>query len=288
MQKLVIGCGYLGGRVARLWRAAGDGVAALTRSAENARSFAAEGIEPIVGDIARPETLASLPDADAVLYAVPPDRAADAAPRDLPLKGLANVLDRLAGRAARLVFVSSVSVYGQHAGEWVAEDSPTEPVRENGRLCLAAERLVRERFADRDGGGAIVLRLAGIYGPGRLLRRVEEIRSAAPIAGDAEGWLNLVHVDDAAAAVVAAEARAPAGSTWLVCDDRPVRRREYYAQLAALLGAPPPEFAGEPSSRTGGLNKRCSNRRLRAELGVALRYPTIAEGLAHAIADDQR
>ncbi|MEX0716231.1 MAG: NAD-dependent epimerase/dehydratase family protein [Planctomycetaceae bacterium] len=284
MRKLILGCGYLGRRVARTWRADGDEVAALTRSSENARALEGEGIVPIVGDVTRSETLAALPEADVVLYAVAPDRAAGADPDAVTLGGLENVVERLAGRVGRLVFVSSVSVYGQQAGEWVDEASPTVPKLENGKRALAAERIVRERFVDRAGGVAIMLRLAGIYGPGRLLRRIEEVRAGAPIAGDPDGWLNLIHVDDAATAVLAAASRAARGSTWLVCDDRPVLRREYHAQLAALLDASPPTFtSGEGASRTRGLNKRCSNRRLRQELGVTLRHPTIAEGLPHAI-----
>lgn len=301
MLKLVLGCGYLGQRVARRWCAAGHRVVALTRSADRAEELAAEGIEPVIGDVRDPQTLAAIPDADSVLIAIPPRgitepqplsagapiSAEDADAGELsPLAGFAQVIDRVAQRVGRLVFISSVSVYGQNEGEWVDEDSPTRPLRDRGRLSLATETLVRERFRGREGGGAIVLRLAGIYGPGRLLRRVDELRAATPITGDPEGWLNLIHVDDAAAAVLAAESGARPGSMWIVADDRPVRRREYYELLASLLRSPRPVFRSSPgAARTCGLNKRCSNRRLREELKVTLRFPTIADGLPHALTD---
>ncbi|MGH7128344.1 MAG: SDR family oxidoreductase, partial [Planctomycetaceae bacterium] len=130
---------------------------------------------------------------------------------------------------------------------------------------------------------ACVLRLAGIYGPNRLLRRMESLQAGEPIAGDPRAWLNLVHVEDAVRAVLACEEHDRAGPLYLVCDDRPVPRQEYFTRLAELVGAPPPVFSGGPGTRTAGLNKRCRNRRLREELRVELAYPTIETGLPHAV-----
>ena len=281
VDKLIIGCGYLGRRVAAEWLRQGSAVAALTRSPERAAELRDAGIVPLLGDVTRSNSLDALPAAGTILYAVGFDRTAGHARRAVSVDGLANVLHTLGPRAERWIHVSSTSVYGQSAGEVVDEASPTEPAQENGQVCLEAEQLVRRLVPQ-----SIILRLAGIYGPGRLLRRLHELSSETPIPGNPAAWLNLIHVDDATAAVVAANSRGPDGSTWLVCDERPIPRRDYYELLARLATAPPPVFATECGAcveHAVDLNKRCSSRRIRSELGLVLRYPTIADGLPQAL-----
>jgi nucleoside-diphosphate-sugar epimerase len=277
---LILGCGYLGRRVASAWLRQGRSVAALTRSPETAERFRSDGLEPLVGDITDLASLPALPRAHTVLYAVGFDRTAGRSREEVYVSGLEHALSALGSGCERFLYVSSTSVYGQSSGEWIDETSPTEPVEPNGQICLRAEQVVRGRVPE-----AIILRLAGLYGPGRLLRRIAELQSSEPIAGAPDAWLNLIHVDDAVAAVLAAES-APPGSTYLVADDRPVRRGEYYARLAQLCAAPPPTFAdaGSPAGAHGrNLNKRCSNRKLRRELEVRLQYPSIEEGLPQVI-----
>jgi nucleoside-diphosphate-sugar epimerase len=295
--KLIIGCGYLGRRVARRWIAQKETVFALTRSADRAREFRQSGIEPVTGDVTDPAALSVLPEADTILYAVGLDRGSGRPQRDVYFGGLANVLDRVAGKARRFLFIASTSVYGQDSGEWVDETSECRPESENGKVCLEAEQLLRSRIPD-----AIVLRLAGIYGPGRLVARIAAIRAGLTLEGNAAAWLNLIHVDDAVAAILACERHGTPGATYLVCDDEPIRRAEYYNFLASLIGAPAPKtplpaFAkggqggfGEATSAApsaelpaGNLNKRCCNRRLHEELKVILRYPTIRVGLPMAL-----
>jgi nucleoside-diphosphate-sugar epimerase len=281
VKKLIIGCGYLGERVAAEWLRDGQTVAALTRSESRAVELRARGVEPVIGDVTDAASLEALPAAETVLYAVGFDRIAGHSRRAVSVDGLRNVLDALGTSAARWIHISSTSVYGQSAGELVDERSPTEPSQENGQVCLEAEQLVRSRVP-----GAIILRLAGIYGPGRLLRRVSELKAGAAIAGNPEAWLNLIHVDDAVAAVIAAEERGRDGATYLVCDECPIRRREYYELLARLAAAPAPAFAAEVDALNDAqpdLNKRCSSRRIREEFGLNLRYATIAAGLPQAL-----
>jgi nucleoside-diphosphate-sugar epimerase len=291
MQKLIIGCGYLGRRVARRWIDDGHRVAALTRSAAHAAAFRAEGIEPVLGDVTRPESLqalAAIPALTTVLYSVGHDRNSGDSRRDVLVGGLKNVLAALPQHGICFVHISSTSVYGQTGGEWVDETSVCQPSRENGRVCLEAEQTVREFFQTRAAAlvcdRVYILRLAGIYGPGRLLRRIEQVRSGEPLEGNPEAYLNLIHVDDAVSAVRACELRQDTGDTYLISDDQPVRRREYYGALAELLGAPQPTFAANIDATQ--LNKRCSNARLRRELRIKLLYPTIREGLPHGILGD--
>jgi nucleoside-diphosphate-sugar epimerase len=265
---LILGCGYLGRVVARRWLAAGHSVAALTRSRSD--QLRALGIEPVLGDVTDPKL--QLPAADVVLHAVGLDRSAGKSMRDVYVGGLANVLNSLPP-VKRFVYVSSTSVYAQADGGWVDESSPTEPVAENGRVVLEAERLLRDRHPE-----AIILRFAGIYGPGRGVRKAA-VEKGEPIAADPDGWLNLIHVEDGATVVIAAAERAPAGATYNVADDNPVRRREFYTEMAGLIGAPSPRFA----RATDRSNRRLSNRKMRTEFGGDLRFPDFRAGLRDAL-----
>jgi len=294
-RKLIIGCGYLGRRVARRWIDQGHTVFALTRSTERAAEFQASGIAPIVGDVTDPSSLAVIPDVETVLYAVGLDRASGKSMHEVYFGGLENVLNRVAGKVDRFLYISSTSVYGQNDGEWVDESSECRPDSENGQVCLEAEQLLQSRIT-----AANILRLAGIYGPGRLVARVAALRAGLVLEGNPDALLNLIHVDDAVAAILACERIANPGATYIVCDDQPTRRLEYYSLLASLIGAPKPRSSVLPPLARGGqggsgevassalnsgsnLNKRCSNRRLHDELHVTLRYPTVRIGLPMAM-----
>jgi nucleoside-diphosphate-sugar epimerase len=272
---LILGCGYLGRRVAERWLAQGRRVAALTR--RNADSLAALGIEPLIGDVLEPATLRQLPQAEAVLYAIGLDRSTNQTMREVYVDGLANVLRQLP-QLDRFVSISSTGVYGQVDGEWVDETSPAEPIDESGRIVREAERLLWSTRPE-----AVVLRLGGIYGPDRLLRRQTQLRSDEPMSGDPARWLNLVHVDDAAEAVLAAERRGVAGAVYNIVDDEPVTRQEYYSLLAKLVGAPAPRFRAESEGR--GTNRRVSNAKARSELEWRPRYASYREGLPAALGD---
>ena len=335
MNKLIVGCGYLGLRVARRWLAAGHAVTAVTRDPQRAESLRREGIQAIVADVTRPETLAALfgekkgtgtVSADAVrqfvpssaetvpvplfstvLYAVGYDRQSGQSRWDVYVDGLRNVLDALPAPPERFIFISSTGVYGEDAGGWVDEDSPCNPTRESGRALLAAEQVLQSHPIGRR---AIILRLAGIYGPGRLRYadlRVEKTGTAAVsersgkretmAASEKEpvpaSYLNLIHADDAASIVLAAEARAAPPRTYVVSDGHPVERREFLACLARVCGERradlqpvQPQGRLEKSSYevggrrvSSGQGKRVNNARMMRELGVELCYPTYREGV---------
>jgi nucleoside-diphosphate-sugar epimerase len=278
--KLILGCGYLGKRLAALWLAEGHRVFALTRSDPRAAELRRLGVEPVRGDVLDPSSLRALPAVATAAYCVGFDRAAGRTMREVYVDGLAHVLAALPP-AGRFVYVSSTGVYGQCHGEEVDEEAATEPVEESGGVVLEAERLLRGRCPE-----AVVLRFAGIYGPDRLLR-AQAVRAGEPTVGDPDRWLNLIHVADGAAAVVAAEARGRPGAVYNVADDRPVRRRDFYTLLAHLLGAPEPRFVPPtPAAPLPGherTNRRIVNRRLRGELGVSLRYPSYEDGLPASV-----
>ncbi len=272
---LIVGCGYLGRRLAERWRAQGRRVLATTRNPARADEFRAADIEPIVCDVTEPAGLAALPAVETVAHCVGLDRSSGRSMREVYVDGLRNLLDRLPA-PHRLLYVSSTSVYGQGGGEEVDESAPTEPVEESGRTVLEAEGVLRTACPR-----AVVLRFAGIYGPGRLLRE-RAVRAGEPLVANEERWLNLIHVDDGASAVLAAEQRGLPGAVYNVSDGRPVRRRDFYARLAQLLGAPPPRFVtpepgAEPPHELA--DRRVVSRRLREELGVVLQFAGYEEGL---------
>ena len=282
MDKLIVGCGYLGRRVAARWLAQGHRVLATTRSRERAEDLSRLGVEPVVCDVLDGASLAALPAVPVVLYCVGLDRSSGRSMREVYVEGLGNFL--AARPRGRLLYVSSTSVYGQTEGEEVDEEAATEPAEPSGQVVLEAERLLRQRSPE-----AVLLRFAGIYGPGRLLRR-RAIEAGERIAADPERWLNLIQVEDGAAAVLAAEARAAPGRVCNVCDDRPVRRRDFYALLAQLLGAPAPRLVppapGEPLPPHERANRRIRNQRLREELAAELRYASYEAGLPASLGPD--
>jgi nucleoside-diphosphate-sugar epimerase len=302
--RLIVGCGYLGLRVARRWLAAGQKVAGVVHSDASATALAAASVRPIVADVTRPETLRDLPAADALLYCVGYGADSNSSRWAVYVDGLRAVLDAVPPEVRRVIFVSSTGVYAEQDGGWVDEDSPCAPSRESGRALLAAEQVLA---AHRLGERGIVLRLAGIYGPGRLPGTVPSFaertghviagRESAkmglspltrgePLAIPAGQSINLIHVDDAASAVLAAEARARPPRTYIVADGHPVDRREYFTELARQLGLQPPCFRdprpGEAATRRGG-DKRACSRRMLEELQVKLEYPTYREGIKAAV-----
>ncbi|QDT96379.1 SDR family oxidoreductase [Gimesia aquarii] len=300
MTKLIIGCGYVGLPVAQKWLEQGHTVYALTRSEKRASEFKNLGLKPIEGDITQPESLKSLPSTDTVLYAVGFDRSANQTRHDIYVTGLNHVLSEIKNRTRKIIYLSSTSVYGQTMGEWVDETSPCEPERENGKICLEAERLFEKqrlisKREDHNSASAVILRLAGIYGPGRLLARMEQIKAGEPLLGRPDAYLNLIHVTDIVNTILRCDADIPLESHYLVSDNYPMTRQEYYETLAQMIDAPLPQFAVKESDqpelkskrnhsteRAAGLNKRCSNKRLREGLGIELVYPTIREGLPDA------
>ncbi len=278
--RLIMGCGYLGSRVARRWVTGGDTVYVLTRSVDRAQRLAALGLCPLVGDVTSPVTFPTLPKVDTVLWAVGHDRQSGRSIHEVYVQGLKNVLARLAGGTRRVVYISSTGVYGQQDGTWVDEASRCCPGREGGKACLAAEQYLRaSTWSDR----AVILRLAGIYGSGRL-PRMQQLALGEPLRSDPKAVINLIHIDDAVEAVVrVTHLPLPLPRTFLIADSHPVTRRTFYQELARHAHLPPPVFVPESQaadqSNRAGSHKRVSNERMISELGIELRYPSYREGL---------
>ena len=238
------------------------------------------GFEPTLLDVARPETSSVWTSRhDAVVYCVAPGRAGD--PVTAFRNGPAKCLERLceSGRQPprSFVFISSTGVYHQRDGSWVDEGSPAEPAEERHRHLLAGEEAVLAASREMGIQAASVLRLGGLYGPGRSpvewLRR-PEMRERV-LRGGAEAFMNWVRVEDAARAAALALERTEGGGVYLIVDGTPVRRGEFYRFAAEIAGLPAPELPSDPSD----LGKRCSGRKAAADLSFEPRSPSYREGL---------
>src|SRR5262245_14862435 len=211
MARLIFGCGYLGLHVARSWLAAGQRVFAVTRTAERAAQLATSGIEPLVADITADAQLQLPQEVRTVLFAVGHDRGSQQSIHQVYVGGLAKALGGLPEAVRKVIYISTTGVYGQVTGDDVDEDSPCHPTREGGKASLAAEQLLQaSRFSSR----AIILRLAGIYGPGRIPRS-GDLLAGRPIDAPSQGWLNLIHVEDVARIVLLADERAAPPRTYV-------------------------------------------------------------------------
>jgi nucleoside-diphosphate-sugar epimerase len=237
-------------------------------------------------DVTRPfQFPVDLPRIDTVLFAIGFDRSSNQSVEDVYVGGLRNVLQALPATIQRFIYVSSTGVYGQSRGEMVDEDSPCEPTRPAGHACLAAERWLADHvvFASR----RIVLRLAGIYGPGRL-PKLASLRAGAVLDAPATSFLNLIHVEDAVEVVLAADLQAPLPGLYIVSDGQPVLRGEFYGELARLLAAPTPRFIDQPlplsPNPRAPADKRLDNGRMLAQLHIRLKFPSYREGLAAIVA----
>jgi len=209
-------------------------------------------------DITEPDTLEKIPDCDTLLLAVGFDRSADNSRREVYVEGMKHLLARGPEVAHRWIYISSTGVYGHAGGEWVDESTSCEPTSEGGQCCLQAEhQLLESRYADR----AVILRLAGIYGPARVpfLKKIEQHE---PIPVAPEGFLNLIHVDDAVRAVLAVdEAGGDCPIRMNVSDGHPVMRRDYYQRLADLTGGM--AVFSEPPAGSTRADRAKSSKRIR-------------------------
>lgn len=273
---LIIGCGDLGTEAGLRFAAAGHRVVGWRRSP----GLLPEPIEGVEVDLA--QELPTIPtETDIVILTA----AADGRTREAyelaysgAVERLADALDRDGVAPKRILFVSSTTVYSDDDGSVVDESTPAVPGSETGRVVRAAEQLLHARLP-----GSVVLRLAGIYGPGRT-RLIDQVRSGSAELPANPRMTNRIHRDDAAATIVHLMTMSAAPEPIYVgVDNEPVDLREVLEFLASRLGQELSE--GVPSERSRGGNKRCSNALLRAS-GFEFTYPTYREGYDAILAGD--
>ncbi|HEX5841654.1 MAG TPA: NAD-dependent epimerase/dehydratase family protein [Pseudomonas sp.] len=278
---LLAGCGDLGTRLGLRLAADGWTVHGLRRSVGHLPA----AILPVAGDLQADACPPAWPTAalDYLVYCVAATEHNEAGYRAAYVEGLRRVLGWLAQQGQqpkRLLFVSSSSVYGQQGGEWVDEASPAEAASYSGRIMREAEQL-----ALHSGIPASVVRLTGIYGPGRQ-GLLNQVRQGYRIASEPPLYGNRIHIDDAAgllAVLLQADACGVAlDDCYLGVDDTPAPLHEVVGWLREQLGVS--HWAAQESVRRAG-SKRCSNARARA-LGWQPQYPSYREGYAAVLAGD--
>ncbi len=281
MRLLVFGLGYSALAYVRTAIALAERVVGTVRDPEDTAALAQrEGIEVIAfdGRGASAEIVAALNGTTHLLVSVPPGEAGDPVINDhaADIAATASILS--------IVYLSTIGVYGDHGGGWVDEATPPRPVNARSVARLAAENAWRN-LADGAGKPLAILRLSGIYGPGRNALVDFKAGKARRIVKPGQ-MFNRIHVDDIAAAIAAAFDRRADG-IFNVTDDEPAPPQDVVAYAAELLGVPPPpaipfEDADlSPMARSFyGENKRARNARIKETLGVTLRFPSYRQGLA--------
>ena len=276
MRVLVAGCGYVGSALALRLAGEGHAVTALRRSPVSL----GEGIAAVQADLVGGAGLDTLPgDFDTIFYTVGADGFSEAAYRNAYVVGLQNLLRAIKGAPQRLIYTSSTAVYAQDNGETVDETSETAPTKFSGQILLEGEAVA---LSARIPG--IVVRLGGIYGPGRA-RLLDSVRAGTAYAlSDRVQYLNLIHRDDCVGALrhlMLLDAPAP---RYNAVDNTPMERAALIAALAEQLGLPVPPArpaSGAADPQRGG-NRKVSNGLLRAS-GYEFSWPSAVQGYCAAI-----
>ena len=287
MRVLILGCGYVGRPLGVALARAGHEVFGVRRGVEGADELRAQGVTPVIADITRRTDLEKIPGSfDWVINTVSSTKGGVDEYRAVYLEATRQLIAWLSARPPqKYLYTSSTSVYAQTDGAWVTEESVTEPKGETSRVLVETEQLLLQA-ARVNNFPAIILRVAGIYGPGRGHLFQQYLRDEARLAGDGSRLINMIHRDDVVRAAIAALERGQPCKIYNVADDEPVTQREFFLWLSQQLGKPmpPPATEEENLRRKRGLtNKRVSNRRLREELRCELNFPTFRQGYAAEI-----
>jgi nucleoside-diphosphate-sugar epimerase len=284
----IVGCGDIGSRVAQACMQRGAAVTGWVRSDDSVIRLRERRIPALKVDLDLPvPSLPSLQGEDLYYFAPPPAQGREDS-------RVAHLLSQIAeaGQPRKVVYLSTTGVYGDCGGEWVDESRPPAPAADRAYRRLDAEN--RWRAWSRESGGALViLRVAGIYGPGKLPE--SRLRSGRPMVAEADAPItNHIHTLDLVEICLAAMSRGAPGELFNVCDGHPGSMTGYFNTVADFLGLPrPPTISLAEAQRqlTPGMlsylgeSRRLSNRKLVEELGVELRYPTLAEGLPASLGD---
>ena len=278
---IIVGCGYVGSRLARAAATAGRPVRALARSTGRLAPLAELGVQIKYLDVQIPKqipvALSGLAGAT-VVYSIPP---VGALPPGLAIR--AALQAAYGAGAVCFIYFSSSGLYGANPDDdvWIDEDTPV--VHDDpGMKNVISDELELQNCSFADRMKLVTLRLAPVYGPGRGVRTRLE-KGDYKILDDGQHAISRIHVDDVVAIVSAAEARAETKSCYLVADDEPTTQGEYARWLSERmkLPMPPSRSMFEPGARqVAHRNRRIRNAKLKRELGIELRYPSFREGEA--------
>lgn len=271
MRLFILGLGYSARHFVRRFGGTFSHVAGTVRDPAGRDDLSGIELHAFSGSPTR-ETIGHVRNADVLLVSIPPGSAGDPA--------IAAFGDVLAAGRRKVVYLSTIGVYGDHGGTWVDESTPPKAALDRARMRLTAE----QAWTGATHGDAAILRLAGIYGPGRNALATLRAGTARRIIKPGQIF-NRIHVDDIASAIMAA-IRHKSGGTWNVCDDEPAPPQDVISYAAGLMGIAPPEEEAFETAEMSAMARsfysssaRVSNAKLKNELGVTLDYPTYRHGL---------
>ena len=282
MRVLIVGCGYVGLPLGAELVRQGHEVFGLRRHPNDDAELKASGVQPLTADITRPDELARIPGPfDWVVNTVSSNKGSAEEYQQVYVNGTRSLIEWLSLNPPRkFVYTGSTSVYGQTDSSVVKESSPTEPASATGKLLVETEKLLIAA-AQIGKFPAVILRVAGIYGPQRGHLFLQYLRDEARIAGKGDRIINMIHRDDLVNIIVAALKNGRVGEIYNAVDDEPVTQLHFFRWLSESLGKWMPPFATDEDNaqrKRGITNKKVSNRRLKMELGVQLKYPTFRQG----------
>jgi len=282
---LIVGCGYIGGRVAALLAAEGHDVSAVVRSRQSAEKLAESGAVAVCTDLDRLPTDVDwgCQAADIYYFAPPPVEGQ----QDLRMRAfLASLPASLSVR--RFVYISTSAVYGDCHGAWITETQPLQPTTPRGWRRLDAEQQL-QAWCEKQAAQWMILRVPGIYGPGKL--PLERLRKGTPVLRETDApYTNRIHADDLAAICIAAMQSSSCNQVYNVSDGHPGNMTDYFFRVADAAGLPrPPEVSREEAQTvlSAGMlsflndSRRMDNSKLLHQLGIELRYPGLDAGLQH-------
>ncbi len=285
---LIVGCGYIGRQVGEKWIKRGVPVTGLVSSEASVESLRGTGITVLQSDL--DTGLSVLPTEDALIYYfVPPPGNTDI---DTRMRKFVSILK--ANKAPEhLILISTTGVYGDAGGQWVTEDSTVQPGTDRAKRRLDAEAVLSAWSLD-SGVVLVILRVGGIYGPGRLPVRFLSSGQALPPVDDSP-YTNRIHADDLADVCVAAAHPGFSPGIYNATDGQPMRMVDYFHQVADFLGMEQPpssEFGAAMEKLSPAMqaylseSRRICNQKLLSELGSGLKYPSIKEGLPSCVTPD--
>jgi nucleoside-diphosphate-sugar epimerase len=274
---LIVGCGDIGRRVGARLRAQSCPVTGLVRSAASVAELHTAGIEPLQVDL--DAAIPALTAREVFYFAAPPAEGE----RDTRVQ---HFLAALANTPRRIVYISTSAVYGDCNGAWIDESQPLAPTTGRGRRRLDAERQL-VAWADAHGSQWVILRVPGIYGPGKL--PLARLQKGLPVLREADApFTNRIHVDDLANICIAALQSEHHNTVYNVSDGHPGNMTDYFFRVADAAGLPRPAEiprAEADAVLSAGMlsflqdSRRMKNDKMLKELEIVLAYPDLDSGL---------
>jgi nucleoside-diphosphate-sugar epimerase len=279
---LIVGCGYIGQRVATKLLSQGEAVSAIVRSAERAEILRTMGVFVLQLDLDTSSApLASTLNQTIFYFAPPPPHDTLDTRMQSFLQGFV-----VSGQPTRIVYISTTGVYGDCSGNWIDETHPENPQVDRAKRRWHAEQLL-QGWHTSTGGELVILRVAGIYGPGKL--PLARLHKGLPMIVEKHApWTNRIHADDLVQVCLAAMAREIDGEVYNVCDGTPSNMTNYFNRVADLAALQRPPLIGAEQALDAlspsllsyiSESRRVNNQKMLDQLGVKLRYPSLEDGL---------